>query len=87
LLLYDFLLNAIIFLIIFNAGRIASWFKTRRWAEGSPAFTVLLPLGLALLLTAVDGTRLNFAYRLALFLLGALGLYWLAAQVSRRRRW
>ncbi|NPV89355.1 MAG: hypothetical protein HPY50_01095 [Firmicutes bacterium] len=85
--LYDFILNAVIFLVIFNIGRAVSWFRTRQWLGGNPAYSIFLPLGLAFLLTVVDDIRLGFAYQLAIFLLGALGVYWLAAQLGRRSRW
>jgi len=85
--MFTFLLNAIIFLTIFNIGRVVSWFQTKRWLGGNPAYTIILPLSLALLLTVIDGFRLAFVYKLGIFFLGAFGLYWLASQISRLNRW
>lgn len=79
----NFLINASVFMLVFNITRLTSWYRTRRWEKGNPAFTIFLPVSLALLLTVIDSIRLFFAYQLAIFIAGAIGLYWLSSKLSR----
>lgn len=83
MLWWNFLINAVVFLMVFNIARFASWYKTRRWVGGNPVFSIFLPISLALLLTVIDSFRLFFAYQLAIFLVGALGLYWVSSYLNR----
>ena len=80
---WNFIINTAVFLLVFNISRLASWYQTRRWIGGNLVFTVFLPIYLALLLTVVDSFRLFFAYQLAFFLVGAVGIYWLVSYLNR----
>jgi len=79
----NFILNCLVFLLVFNISRLAEWVKTRRFPPGNPFFTLVLPAALAFSLTILDSLRFYFVYQLLLFLLSAVLIYWGVVLLNR----
>jgi hypothetical protein len=82
----NWVLNSIVFIMVFNLSRIVTWFQTRTWKFGNPVLTVFLPLTLALALTVVDSLRLYFVYQLIILVVTGGLLYWLTYK-TKKDRW
>ncbi|NLK52338.1 MAG: hypothetical protein GX295_07825 [Syntrophomonadaceae bacterium] len=83
---FNWVLNSLVFLLVFNFTPIINWYHTRTWEWRNPYFSLLLPLGLALVLTVVDSLRLYFVYQVLILVIAAGALYWLFGFLNRPRR-
>lgn len=73
----NWLLNSLVFWVIFNLSSIASWYKTRTWPIRDPFLSWVMPLALAAVLTIVDSMRLFVIVQIIILVAAGLALYWI----------
>jgi len=74
---FNWILNSLVFLVIFNLSQIISWYRTRIWQPTNSFFSFVFPLVLALVLTIVDSLRLYVIVQIIILAVVGIFLYWL----------